>query len=121
MSGCQSINTGLYSEMRQQGNIKWVTAGGDHSSDYWGNFGGINLAFGRKSGLNSYGPKFAQKGARMFDMRIDKNTGAMNVDTYIRQEDGTIDYQDEFRMPTQFSWLRSSYCFGAENLSHSDW
>ena len=52
-------------------------------------------------------------------MKVDKSSGEMQVDTYIRQEDGTIDYQDEFRMPTQFSWLRSSYCYGAEQLTHS--
>jgi hypothetical protein len=75
MIGCQALNTGLYSEMRQRGNINWVTAGGDHSSDYWGNFGGINLAMGRKSGFNSYGPKFSQIGARIFDMSINKSSG----------------------------------------------
>lgn len=120
-SGCQAINTGLYSEFKQQGTVKWVSAGSDHSSDFWGNYGGINLAYGRKSGSNSYGPKFALRGARIFDMSISTLSGSMEVDTWIRQEDDSIDYQEDFAMPTQFSWIRSSYCYGSEHLSSSQW
>jgi hypothetical protein len=57
-SGCQAINTGLFSEIQQQGTIKAVFAGGDHSTDVWGMYDGIMLGYGRKSGFGSYGPKF---------------------------------------------------------------
>lgn len=54
--------------MSSQGNIAWITAGGDHSTDFWGQYGNINLAYGRKSGFGSYGPKFIQHGARIFEV-----------------------------------------------------
>ena len=69
-----------------------MSVGGDHSSDFWGNYGGINLAYGRKTGFSSYGPKFVQRGARVFDMFVDQASGEMTVDTYIRQQDGEADY-----------------------------
>lgn len=71
MSRCQAINTGLFSEFLQKGTIQWVSAGGDHSSDFWGTYAGINLAYGRKTGFSSYGPKFVQRGARIFDIYVD--------------------------------------------------
>lgn len=114
MSGCQAVNTGLFSEMKQKGTIQWVSAGGDHSSDYWGSFSGINLGFGRKSGFSSYGPKFTQRGARVFDLFIDQTTGEMAVDTYIRQQDGTIDNQAQENQPSLLSWLKSDHCHGSE-------
>ena len=115
------MNTGVYAEMRQHGTIQWVTAGGDHSTDFWGGFGGINLSYGRKSGFNSYGPKFEKRGTRIFDMTFDKSTGGMDIETWIREEDGEKDMQDDFNAPASFSWLKSSYCYGSENLSKSDW
>lgn len=57
-SGCQAINTGLFAEIQQQGTIKAVFAGGDHSTDFWAEYDGVTLGYGRKSGFGSYGPKF---------------------------------------------------------------
>ena len=85
MSGCQAINTGLFSEIKQKGTVQWITAGGDHSSDFWGTYAGVNLAFGRKTGMSSYGPKFVQRGARIFDIAVDQDSGEMTVETWIRQ------------------------------------
>lgn len=44
--------------MRHQETIKWISAGSDHNSDYWGMMAGIGLSLGRKTGYGSYGPKF---------------------------------------------------------------
>ena len=85
MSRCQGVNTGLFNTMLEKGTVQWVSAGGDHSSDFWGTYAGINLAYGRKTGFSSYGPKFVQRGARIFDFEVDPETGEMKVDTYIRQ------------------------------------
>jgi hypothetical protein len=71
--------------------MQWVAVGHDHSSDYWGSYGGLNLSFGRKSGYSSYGPKFSMVGARVLNLTINQTTGKMNIDTWIRQDDGTID------------------------------
>ena len=67
-SSCQALNTGLFSEFKQKGTVQWVTAGGDHSTDFWGNYNGIILSYGRKTGFSSYGPKFMKRGARIFDL-----------------------------------------------------
>ena len=67
-----------------------MTAGADHSTDFWGGFGGVNLSYGRKSGYGSYGPKFEKRGARILNLKVD-NEGKMNIDTWIREDDGTVD------------------------------
>ena len=90
-SGCQALNTGLFSEFKQMGTVQWVTAGADHSTDFWGTYNEINLSYGRKTGYSSYGPKFMMRGARIFELEINTSTGDMNVDTWIRQQDGSID------------------------------
>lgn len=85
------MNTGLFAEMKQLGTVQWVSAGRDHSSDYWGTYGGMTLSMGRKSGYSSYGPKFAKVGARILDLTVNQTTGEMDIKTWIRQDDGTID------------------------------
>lgn len=126
MSGCQAINTGLFSEIKNKGTIQWVSAGGDHSSDFWGTYAGVNLSYGRKTGFSSYGPKFAERGARMFDLYVHPKTGKMDIDTWIRQQDGSIDLQEDLSGPSMLSWLKSSHCQGSEKpdgtgLSESGW
>lgn len=79
LSRCQAINTGLFTEILQKGTIKWISAGGDHSSDFYGDFAGVTLGYGRKTGFSSFGPKFVQRGARIFDVSVDQDTGAMDV------------------------------------------
>ena len=90
-STCQALNTGLYAEMTQSRTVQWISAGGDHSTDFWGAYGDINLAYGRKSGYNSHGPKFQQKGARVFEVAVNQATGMMDVVTWIRNADGSRD------------------------------
>ena len=70
-SRCQAVNTGLFSEFKKKGTIQWVSAGGDHSSDFYGDYAGITLGYGRKTGFASFGPKFVQRGARIFDLSVD--------------------------------------------------
>lgn len=77
MSRCQAHNTGLFSEFLQKDTVKWVSVGGDHSSDFWGTYGGVNLAYGRKTGYSSFGPKFVERGARIFDLYVNQETGEM--------------------------------------------
>lgn len=98
----------------QKKTVQWVSVGGDHSSDYWGTYGGINLAYGRKTGFSSFGPKFVQRGGRVFDIHVDPDSGNMSVDTYIRQQDGEADRQEELNPPPVISYLRSDHCVGAE-------
>lgn len=53
---CSSVNTGLYSVMKEMDNIKSVFCGHDHTNDFWGHYYGIDLYFGRKTGHGGYGP-----------------------------------------------------------------
>jgi hypothetical protein len=91
-SSCQALNTGFFSAIKKEGNISWVSVGTDHSTDFWGNYDGINLAYGRKTGFNSHGPKFSQKGGRVFEMTKGINEEPATWKTYIYQADGTIDH-----------------------------
>ena len=51
----------------------------------------MGLSMGRKTGYGSFGPKFKMRGARIFELSFDLNSGSMKVDTWIRQEDGSVD------------------------------
>ena len=73
-SSCQALNTGFFASAKQAGTISWISTGTDHNTDFWGSFDGINLGYGRKTGVNSYGPKFEQKGARVFKMTLDETS-----------------------------------------------
>ena len=77
--------------MKQSGTVKWVTAGGDHSTDFYGDYAGITLSYGRKTGIGSYGPVYSVPGARIFDLTFDETTGEVSIDTWIREKGGEID------------------------------
>ena len=63
---CSSVNTGLFSAMKEQPTVEWLSVGHDHLNSYWGNYYGINLAYGRKTGFGS-GSLF-KHGARIFEV-----------------------------------------------------
>jgi hypothetical protein len=35
-------------------------------------------------------------------------------ETWIRQDDGTIDHQEEWNLPSEFSWAKNYHCMGSE-------
>jgi hypothetical protein len=83
---CWAVNTGLFGALKEQNIAQWVAVGHDHNNDYYGNYDGINLAYGRKTGYACYGPDNMQHGARVFEVTLDP----YSVDTWVRQEDGSI-------------------------------
>ena len=91
-------------------------AGGDHSTDFWGEYNGVILGYGRKSGFGSYGPKFMLRGARVINVEIDEE-GEMDITTWIRQEDMSIDHQVDLQPPTKYSWLKKGHCMGSEEFN----
>ena len=95
--------------------MQWVTAGGNHSSDFYGDYAGITLSYGRKTGVASNGPKFSQPGVRIFDLEFDPETGTIKIDTWIRQKDGTIDDQGEEADASHLSFLKLDHCYGSES------
>jgi hypothetical protein len=72
------------------GNIEATFCGHDHNNDYWGDHYGIKLHFGRKTGFGGYGPPPGmQRGARFIEFSSDAS-GSITMNTWIRQEDGTV-------------------------------
>jgi len=41
----------------------------------------------------------------------------MTTETYIRQQDGEVDAQEELNEPPIISYLRSDHCIGAEDAA----
>jgi len=87
-SYCQPLNTGLFGAMKEQKTVEWVTVGHDHNNDFHGNYDGINLAYGRKTGYACYGPDGILHGARVFEYAVSES--GINSKTWIRQEDGSV-------------------------------
>lgn len=89
---CSSVNTGLYAAMKEMGDIKGVYCGHDHNNDYIGDYHGIMLGFGRKTGYGCYGPPWGwQHGARVLEI-MDNTEGA---NTWLRLEDGSVEIQKQ--------------------------
>lgn len=99
----------LFPAMKEVGNIQGVFCGHDHMNDYIGEYEGIVLAYGRKSGYGSYGPaRGALRGARVIQLSTTTSNSKNNTKstasppetskffrTWIRQEDGTAITSDE--------------------------
>lgn len=85
---CFSVNTGLYSAFKEMGNMNATFCGHDHNNDYYGEYYGIDLHYGRKTGHGGYGPPAGmQRGAKILEFSYVNDT--LKLDTWIRQEDGS--------------------------------
>ncbi|KAF2074367.1 hypothetical protein CYY_004342 [Polysphondylium violaceum] len=72
----------------EQGDIKGLYFGHDHKNDFIGDYKGLSMGYGRKTGYGSYNPKY-QQGARV--LLIDENPYL--ITSYIRNNLGEIDQQ----------------------------
>lgn len=82
---CPSANTGVFTALKEQPTVDWVTCGHEHANDYYGEYYGINLAYGRKTGYGCYGPTYPSKpGARVFEVTEEPYT----IETWIREAGG---------------------------------
>lgn len=54
---CPKKNTGTFQILKNYANAKGIYVGHDHDNDYKGFYQGVELAYGRKTGYGSYGPK----------------------------------------------------------------
>eukprot|EP01133_Synstelium_polycarpum_P004021 gene4021-4657_t len=83
---CFSVNTGLFAAFKEMGDVKSVHCGHDHDNDFSGNFNGIELAYGRKTGMGAYGPPVGWlHGARVLEITAEP----FSISTWMRFEDGT--------------------------------
>jgi hypothetical protein len=82
---CASVNTGLYSVLREMNEIRALYVGHDHKNDFYGNYFGIQLGYGRKTGYGGYGPAFGVlRGARV----IEVTENPFTIRTWITEETG---------------------------------
>ncbi|RKN70164.1 metallophosphoesterase [Paenibacillus ginsengarvi] len=85
-SRCPELNVGLFAAMTEMGDVMGTFAGHDHSSDYWGELGGIRLCYGRVTGFNGDLAGDMQRGARLIRL----HEGKRGFDTWVRQADGSV-------------------------------
>lgn len=85
------LNSGLFTAMKEQGDIKAVFAGHDHNNDYAVYWKGIMLAYGRYSGGNTVYNNLPN-GGRVIVLKED----GKSFRTWIRQRDGSILNEIEF-------------------------
>jgi 3',5'-cyclic AMP phosphodiesterase CpdA len=90
---CPRKNTGLFKSLLNTKNIKATFCGHDHDNDEGGNFFGIELVFGRKTGVGGYGPSWFQRGGRVIKIKVVGDD--FDYTHHIIQEDGTIQYNCE--------------------------
>ena len=88
---CGSVNTGIFGALKEQPTVEWVSCGHDHNNDYFGNYQGINLAFGRKTGYGGYGPDKFPRGARVFEVTREP----YGIETWVREDGGAVIRQTE--------------------------
>eukprot|EP00347_Sterkiella_histriomuscorum_P010662 403375407 len=117
---CQAVNTGLFKAIKQQKSINWISVGHDHNNDYMGDYEGINLAYGRKTGYSCYGPKNLKHGARVFEVSYTEENNSTShthnrkysVKTWIREEDKNKVVQNNEQTRSFFKPVQQ-FCGGA--------
>lgn len=118
---CSSVNTGLYGVMKSMGNIRMVASGHDHLNDYWGDYNGIKLFYGRKTGPSGCCQREdLKKGARVFEFSINPATDDIDLKSWIREEDGNIDWQETATKVQDKEKPLQAYCIrisGAEIIA----
>ena len=77
------INTGMFAAMFEMQDIMAVFVGHDHNNDYIGQYHGIALAYGKATGVDTYGDM--TKGGRIIDLYEEGRC----FDTWIIDEHGT--------------------------------
>jgi hypothetical protein len=51
---CSSLNTGLFAAFKEFGEVRAIVSGHDHANDFIGEYQGVLLGYGRKSGYGGY-------------------------------------------------------------------
>ena len=74
------LNTGMFTAMREAGDVMGTFVGHDHDNDYIGSFYDIYLAYGRFSGGKTVYNNLGLNGCRVIELTEDKR----EFNTYIR-------------------------------------
>ena len=89
--GSPKLNSGLYSEMQSQGDVKMINVGHDHNNDFCGACYGIYLCYGGGVGYNTYGSPDLSKRVRLIEIGEFGKT----ITTWKRLHDGKNTKIDE--------------------------
>ncbi|GAM24494.1 hypothetical protein SAMD00019534_076690, partial [Acytostelium subglobosum LB1] len=98
--------------MIERQDIKGLYFGHDHANDFVGDYYGISMGYGRKSGYGSYAPKYTI-GARI--IQIQERTNRLT--TWIRNVDGLVETQYHHLPNEQDAVAR--YCCGKRDNEYS--
>lgn len=79
-------NSGLFSAFVERQDVVGTFVDHDHANDYWGEWFGIKLCYGRVTGYNNYMVGDGQRGARIIQLK----QGERNFETWIRLDNGTV-------------------------------
>jgi hypothetical protein len=113
---CGSVNTGIWGALKEQPTVEWVSAGHDHDNDYYGEYQGINLAFGRKTGYGGYGPDHFPRGARVFEVTQEP----YGIETWVREDGGNIHRENATHSRHLYEYPQTR-CGGMESSKKKDW
>ncbi len=81
------FNSGLFTAMVEEGKTAGVFAGHDHINNYYGDYYGITLGYGRATGYNTYSAEGYLHGCRLFELSADKPG---QIRTWEKLEDGSM-------------------------------
>jgi hypothetical protein len=95
--GCAKVNSGFFASVLEMGDISGIFVGHCHGNDFQGDLYGVRLCHGRPAGYNGYSREGLLRGARVIRLK----QGERGFETWIRQEDGTVDRQLEPHTPEQ--------------------
>lgn len=86
------LNSGMFTAMKQSGDVMGVFVGHDHDNDYIGEYYGIYLAYGRYSGGKTVYNNLGLNGCRIIEMK----EGQRSFSTHIRLLGGEKLYPVEY-------------------------
>ena len=89
------INSGMYSAMLEMKDVMGVFVGHDHDNNYIGTLNGICLAYGCKTGMDSYGK--LDKGARVIELYEDGRRFDSWIHTLKNSRDYFVSYPETFQ------------------------
>lgn len=86
------LNSGMFTAMRESGDVMATFVGHDHDNDYIGDYYGIYLAYGRYSGGKTVYNNLGNNGCRVIEIR----EGKREFTTYIRLLGGEKLYEVKY-------------------------
>lgn len=93
---CPKLNSGMFSSIKECGDVRGVFCGHDHDNDYALVWKDVMLAYGRYSGGKTVYNNLGKNGARIIVL----HEGSKDIDTYIHLKGGDI--INECKYPADF-------------------